>query len=77
MQRRAGRIFRSEMKEQSITTRSARRERLRETGRREVAGVGFLHDDHARVAAEFPGELAVADVHGIDLCRRRPAAGNR
>ena len=28
------------------------------------ARVGFFHDDDAAVLAEFPGKLALADVHG-------------
>ena len=36
---------------------------------REVAGVRALHTHDARVAAEPPVELTVADVHGVDLFR--------
>ena len=40
---------------------------------REVADVGALHDDDAGVAAEGGGELAVADVDGVDAGRAAPA----
>ena len=40
---------------------------MRKCGRRQKAGVGFLHDDDARVLAEFPSELTLADVHGEDF----------
>ena len=31
--------------------------------------VGFFHDDDAAVLAEFPGELALADIHGKNFGR--------
>ncbi len=34
---------------------------------RQVAGVGFFVDHDAGVGAELPGELAVADVDGMDF----------
>ena len=52
-----------------MTDQIKRRKRLRKRGGREVAGIGFLHDDDARILAEFPGKLAVPDIHGINLGR--------
>ena len=46
-----------------------RRERRRHPVGRQVAGIGFFHNYYARILAEFPGELAGADVHGIDFRR--------
>ena len=34
---------------------------------RQVAGVGLFVDHDARVGAELPGELAVADIDGMDV----------
>ena len=34
-----------------------------------MSGVGFFHDDHAVVLAEFPRKLATAHVHGKNLGR--------
>src|ERR1035437_4018666 len=35
----------------------------------EITRIGFFHDHHAVVTAEFPRELAPADVHGKNFCR--------
>ena len=35
----------------------------------EIPGVGPLQAHHPGVAAELPGQLAVAHVHGVDLLR--------
>src|SRR5207248_7706847 len=35
----------------------------------QVARVGPVHDAHARIAAEFPGQLSVADIDGEYLFR--------
>ncbi len=49
----------------------------------QIAGVGFFHDHHARVLAQFPRQLALAHVHGKHLYRAalqqavREAAGGR
>ena len=43
--------------------------RLRKPCRRQIARVGFVHDDNARMPAEFPGQLAVTDVDGEDFFR--------
>ena len=34
-----------------------------------MAGIGLLHHDHPRVAAQFPRELALADINGKDARR--------
>ncbi len=65
----AGRIFRSEMNEQSIDRQVGGSEWLGKLRGGEVAGVGFFHDHDPAVLAEFPGELALADVHGKNLGR--------
>ena len=65
----AGRILRSEMNEQSITARSAGANGWRKSGGGQMARVGFFHHHDARVLAQFPGELALADVHGKNLGR--------
>src|SRR5690606_20778771 len=42
---------------------------LRNLGSSKVAGVGAFENDDPRVLAQLPGELAVADVDGIDAHR--------
>ena len=34
-----------------------------------MPGIGFFQHDHARIGAQFPGKLAVADIDGIDTHR--------
>ena len=46
-------------------------DRLRHLLGCEIAGVGLLQHDHARVLPQLPRELVGADIHRIDL--RRPA----
>ena len=53
-----------------------RREGLREIRRRKMPGVGFFHHHHARVLAQLPGELALANIHGVDFLAAPPAAGS-
>ena len=51
--------------------------------RLEKTRVGFFHHDDARVAAQFPRELALADIYGENFCRAaleqtiRETAGGR
>ena len=47
----------------------AKVDRLGNVGAREVAGVQMFAHDHARIVADFPGELAVADVDRVNLRR--------
>ena len=56
------------MKEQSTTARSTGEGRL-EMGRCEGAGIGLFHNHHARVLAQFPGELALPDIDREDFGR--------
>ena len=35
--------------------------------RREMAGIGALHQRHARIVAQLPGKLTVADVDGVHM----------
>ena len=44
-------------------------DRVGNVGAREVAGVEFLADDDARIAADFPVELRVAHIDGADFGR--------
>ena len=73
----AGKIFCSEMNEQSITAKIGGRKRLGKLRGGQMAGVGLFHDDDAVVLAQFPCELALPDIHGKNLGARRVAAGNR
>ena len=34
-----------------------------------MARIGFFHDHHAFILAQFPRELALADIHGKNFCR--------
>ena len=43
--------------------------RLRKPCRRQIARVGFVHDDNARMPAQFPRQLAVTDIDGEDFFR--------
>ena len=61
-----GRIWRSEMNDTSMMTMSTGPGRSRE---RQAAGVEVLDDDDARVVAQRPVELAVADVERDDARR--------
>ena len=40
--------------------------RVRDQVAVQMPGIGFFQHDHARIGAQFPGELAVADIDGID-----------
>ena len=64
----------SEMKDRSPTTRSTGPP-IRSVV--DLADVGAVVDPHAGVVAQRPDELAVADVHGDHLARRRRAAARR
>ena len=66
---------RSEMNETSIDREVGRR-RAASRGE-QVADVGPLEHDDARILAQRPGELAVADVDRDDARARRAAAGSR
>ena len=57
------------MNEQSITARSAGENGCGICPAFKMARVGFFHDDDALVLPQFPGELALADIHGKNFCR--------
>ena len=59
----AGRIWRSEMNETSMTTMSTGPGQI---GERQMPGVEVLDDDDARIVAQPPVELPVADVERDD-----------
>ena len=44
-------------------------QRFRDLIARDIAHIRALHGDHARIVAQAPGQLAIADIDGIDLCR--------
>ena len=69
------RMWRSEMNDTSMVTMSTR-SRGRSASVR-VPRVEVLDDDDARVVAQLPVELAVADVERDDARARRAAAGRR
>ena len=62
----AGKISVTEMK---LTSQTARAIGSGNWSRVEVARVHLLLDDHARIVAQFPIELAGADIDGVDARR--------
>ena len=70
-------MWRSEMNDTSMVTMS----NVARVGRKPIGGqrarVHALDDRHARVAAQLPVELAVADVERDDARARRAGAARR
>ena len=42
---------------------------LRKTGERDLSGIGFFHYHDARIIAQLPGKLSLADIDGVNFRR--------